>query len=161
MGWEAEAVEVLIAKQKDLIRYGKLSWWGKLTRRLLGVTIGYGYRPRRAFFWGLAFVIAGGLIFKWAYTHDLMVPVKILTDPLYRESGTIPTGYPRFQDWAYSLDVFLPIVDLHQESFWLPDAGKPWGATLWLYLRLHILAGWVFSTLFVSGVTGLVKSRLE
>jgi hypothetical protein len=161
MGWEAEAVEVLIAKQKDLIRYGKLSWWGKLTRRILGVTIGYGYRPRRAFFWGLAFVIAGGLIFKWAYTHDLMVPVKILTDPLYRESGTIPTGYPRFQDWAYSLDVFLPIVDLHQESFWLPDAGKPWGATLWLYLRLHILAGWVFSTLFVSGVTGLVKSRLE
>jgi hypothetical protein len=161
MGWETEAVEVLIAKQKDLIRYGKLSRWGKLTRRLLGVTIGYGYRPRRAFFWGLAFVFAGGLIFKWAYTHDLMVPVKILTDPLYRGSGTITTGYPRFQAWAYSLDVFLPIVDLHQESFWFPDAGKPFGALVRLYLWFHIIAGWILSTLFVSGVTGLVKSRLE
>jgi len=161
MGREEEAVEVLIAKQKDLIRYGKLSRWGKLTRRILGVTIGYGYRPRRAFFWVLAFVIAGGLIFKWAYTYNLMVPVKILSDPLYRASGTIPAGYPRFQDWAYSLDVFLPIVDLHQESFWLPDAGKPFGALVRLYLWFHIIAGWVFSTLFVSGVTGLVKSRLE
>jgi hypothetical protein len=161
MGREEEAVEVLIAKQKDLIRYGKLSRLGKLTRRILGVTIGYGYRPRRAFFWVLAFVITGCLIFKWAYTHDLMAPMGILTDPLYRESGTIPAGYPRFQALFYSLDAFLPIVDLHQERFWLPDASKPCGVAIRYYLWVHIAFGWFFSTLFVSGVTGLVKSRLE
>ena len=161
MGREEEAVEVLIAKQKDLIRYGKLSWWDKLTRRIFGVTIGYGYRSGLAFFWVLAFVIAGCLIFKWAYTHDLMAPMGILTDPLYRESGTIPAGYPRFQALFYSLDAFLPIVDLHQERFWLPDASKPCGVAIRYYLWVHIAFGWFFSTLFVSGVTGLVKSRLE
>ncbi len=162
MGLEAEAVEVMIAKQEDLIRYGKLSLWGRLTRRILGVTIGHGYRSGQALLWSLAFVIIGALIFGWADAHSLMAPSspEILTDPLYRASGTIPLDYPRFQALAYSLDAFLPIVDLHQESFWLPDAGKPFGALVRLYLWIHIAAGWLLSTLFVSGVTGLVR-RLE
>jgi hypothetical protein len=157
MGWEEEALKVLIAKQKDLIRYGKLSRWGKLTRRILGGTIGYGYRSGLALVWSLGFVIIGCLFFELAYIFGLMVPssLEIPTDSLHS------AGYPRFQALAYSLDAFLPIVDLHQENFWLPDAGKPFGALIRLYLWLHIVAGWVFSTLFVSGVTGLVKSRLE
>jgi hypothetical protein len=163
MGREAEAVEVLIAKQEDLIRYGKLSRWGKLTRWIFGVTIGYGYRSGLALLWSLIIVSIGWLFFELAYIFGLMVPssLGIPTDSLHSAGWRLPPNYPRFQALFYSLDAFLPIVDLHQERFWLPDAGKPWGATLWLYLRLHILAGWVFSTLFVSGVTGLVKSRLE
>ena len=159
MGREADAVEVLIAKQEDLIRHGKLSWWGRLTRRILGVTIGHGYRSGRALLWSLAFVIAGALIFGWANAHGLMAPSspEILTDPLYRAGGTIPPDYPRFDALFYSLDAFLPIVDLHQESFWLPDAGKPFGALVRVYLWIHIAAGWFLSTLFVSGVTGLVR----
>ncbi len=162
MGREADAVEVLIAKQEDLIRHGKLSWWGRLTRRILGVTIGHGYRSGRALLWSLAFVIAGALIFGWANARGLMAPSspEILTDPLYRAGGTIPPDYPRFDALFYSLDAFLPIVDLHQESFWLPDAGKPFGALVRIYLWTHIAAGWLLSTLFVSGVTGLVR-RLE
>jgi hypothetical protein len=162
MGREADAVEVLIAKQEDLIRHGKLSWWGRLTRRILGVTIGHGYRSGRALLWSLAFVIAGALIFGWANARGLMAPSspEILTDPLYRAGGTIPPDYPRFEALAYSLDAFLPIVDLHQEGFWLPDAGKPFVALVWIYLWIHIAAGWFLSTLFVSGVTGLVR-RLE
>jgi hypothetical protein len=162
MGREADAVEVLIAKQEDLIRHGKLSWWGRLTRRILGITIGHGYRSGRALLWSLAFVIAGALIFGWANARGLMAPSspEILTDPLYRAGGTIPPDYPRFEALFYSLDAFLPIVDLHQESFWLPDAGKPFGALVRIYLWIHIAAGWFLSTLFVSGVTGLVR-RLE
>ena len=159
MGREADAVEVLIAKQEDLIRHGKLSWWGRLARRILGVTIGHGYRSGRALLWSLAFVIAGALIFGWANARGLMAPSspEILTDPLYRAGGTIPPDYPRFEALFYSLDAFLPIVDLHQESFWLPDAGKPFGALVRVYLWIHIAAGWFLSTLFVSGVTGLVR----
>ncbi len=162
MGREADAVEVLIAKQEDLIRHGKLSWRGRLTRRILGITIGHGYRSGRALLWSLAFVIAGALIFGWANARGLMAPSspEILTDPLYRAGGTIPPDYPRFEALFYSLDAFLPIVDLHQESFWLPDAGKPFGDLVRIYLWIHIAAGWLLSTLFVSGVTGLVR-RLE
>jgi len=163
MGRETEAVEVLIAKQEDLICYGKLSRWGKLTRRIFGVTIGYGYRSWLALLWGLIIVIIGYLFFELAYIFSLMVPssLAIPTDSRHSAGWRLPPNYPRFQALAYSLDAFLPIVDLHQERFWLPDAGKPWGAALWYCLWFHILAGWVFSTLFVSGVTGLVKSRLE
>lgn len=30
--------------------------------------------------------------------------------------------YPEFNSFFYSLDTFLPIVDLHQESYWIPHA---------------------------------------
>jgi len=162
MGFEAEAVEVLIAKQEDLIRYGRLSWWEKCWRWILGLTIAHGYRSSRALLWSLGFVISGWLIFGLAYAHGLMAPSSpaILTDSFYRASGATPSGYPRFQAPAYSLDAFLPIVNLHQEDFWLPDAGKPFGAFIRFYLWIHILSGWFLSTLFVSGVTGLVR-RLQ
>jgi hypothetical protein len=45
-------------------------------------------------------------------------------------------------------------VDLHQ----VPDAGKPFGALIRLYLWVHIAFGWFFSPLFASDVTGLGTS---
>jgi hypothetical protein len=70
----------------------------------------------------------------------------------------------------YSLDVFLPFVDLHQEHCWWPDeaasgrcivAGRRFhvdGRTLRYYLWLQIIAGWLLSAIFIAGVTGLIRN---
>lgn len=64
----------------------------------------------------------------------------------------LPTDYVTFQPLAYSIDVFIPILDLQQETSWMPKKG--W---VRLYMWFHIALGWVFTTIAVIGFTGLVK----
>ena len=70
----------------------------------------------------------------------------------------------------YSLDVFVPFVNLDQEHYWWPDKAATgeyrifgWkfplpGSLLRRYLWLQIIAGWLLSTIFVAGVSGLIRS---
>jgi len=51
----------------------------------------------------------------------------------------------------------LPIVNLQQKDYWAPNSERPRGHWARRYLPLHILAGWFFTTLFVVGVTGLIR----
>jgi hypothetical protein len=80
------------------------------------------------------------------------------------------TNYPKFQPSFYSLDCFLPIIDLKQKSAWSPNANKGyevvkpsvgfrvrWGGLLRGYLWAHTLLGWALTTLWVAGFTGLVR----
>ena len=83
-------------------------------------------------------------------------------------NAKIHNEYPAFQFIIYSIDTFVPVVNLHQSKYWLPNAnkGKMLCETRWFkihsgglflfYLWLHTIAGWVLSTLFVAGLTGLV-----
>ncbi len=70
-------------------------------------------------------------------------------------SGGLPE-YPTFNSFWYSLDTFIPIVGLHQEEFWLPNDTSP---TAKLYLHFHITLGWLFVTLGLAGIVGLVNRR--
>lgn len=64
----------------------------------------------------------------------------------------VPKDYVPFQPIAYSIDVFVPILDLHQETNWMPKDGW-WRFYMWL----HIGLGWLFSTIWVAGLSGLIK----
>ncbi len=156
MGHERDAREVSIARQEAWIGSGDLGWRGRIWHRFLGLTIGHGYKPWKVLWFFLGIVILGSAVFGLAEYAGLMVPAKerVYLDARYPE---LPPEYPRFQPHLYSLDVFLPIVDLHQESFWLPKAGTGWGWAVMAYLWLHILLGWVLTTVAVAGLTGLVR----
>ena len=68
--------------------------------------------------------------------------------------------FTRFQPIVYSLDTFIPIVDLHQETNWIPqpERGKSWvGRWARFYLWVHIAFGWILTTVAVAGFTGLIK----
>jgi hypothetical protein len=77
--------------------------------------------------------------------------------------------YERLYPLLYSLDVFLPFVNLHQEHYWWPDADASGrcrvlratvncrGSFVLYYLWAQIIAGWILSAIFVAGVTGLIK----
>lgn len=80
-------------------------------------------------------------------------------DYVEEKGGCLPVGHPEFSPLIYAVDSFLPIVDLHQESYWLPRENGWAGSWGWvkIYLWFHIAFGWILTTLAVVGLTGIVK----
>jgi hypothetical protein len=186
MGHDPDARRVLVAMEDARRKGGKLHWWSKSPNLswpswvwawLLKITIGSGYVPFRAGWWVAAFVLLGFLLFSWGQDAGVLTQVQD------KEEAAV---YQPFNGFIYSLETFLPLVDLHFAKHWLPGATlepknsvdllkhlrhwplsslKPWphvfgpnfGKHLRWYFWLHILAGWFFTTMFVAGVTGLVR----
>ncbi|MEV6348893.1 hypothetical protein [Actinoplanes sp. NPDC051851] len=103
------------------------------TRRLWGwlqdVTVGYGYRPRRAAAWLLGLLVLGWVVFG-------VVPPRAAEAP----------KAPEFHALAYAADLLLPVVDLGQQPAYLPR-----GWTAWIGYLL-IGAGLLFATTAAAGV---------
>jgi len=182
-GDEAAAKKVLIARQDDLRSRGNLGRLQKLWNLFLGVTIRHGYEPQRAFYGMLLFVFVGFVVFWAADKHHIMSK-----DVEHEEIAD--EDYPKLNPLLYSLDAFLPIVDLRQKGYWLPNAKKghvlfrlskvdenikhsskgvakrnnargevTWGGIVRAYLVIHIMCGWILTTLWVAGFTGLVRNQ--
>ncbi len=159
------AVDVMIADQNAHRRESGLGWGERVWRGMLDATIGYGYRPMRALWWILSFVVLGAMMFAWGYRERAITP----TDPAayggFVQSGELPRHYPPFNAVIYSLENFLPLVDLHQGQYWRPNPRHGSGGRLpalsgtllrW-YLWVHILAGWILTPLLAAGLSGLVR----
>ena len=154
---------MLIAGEDE--RYRQYGWAGAILGGFLKKTIGYGHRPMLTVFWMLGVVAIG-----WAMVAiGKRAGVMRLTWP---ETTSPPTGDPvgSLNPLLYSLDVFVPFVNLHQEHYWWPDDPATgeykifgckfpvYGSLLRHYLWLQIIAGWLLSAVFVAGVTGLIRS---
>jgi hypothetical protein len=100
-------------------------------------------------------------LFDAGISFGLMSPAdsRVFLHPEFvaSDGAWLPPEYLRFKAPIYSLDVFLPIVDLHQESRWLPNMRNGWGWALWTYMWIHIMAGWVLTSVFVAALAGLIK----
>jgi len=162
-GDDAGAVRVLIASgDASFEQYG---WQGRVLGWILKVTIGYGHRPLRAIVWSFAVIILGAFIVAIGKRAGVMR----LTWP---ENTPPPTEDPtaEMNPLLYSIDVFVPFVNLHQEHYWWPSAEASgecrvlgWnihvnGGILRAYLWTQIIAGWLLSAIFIAGVTGLIRS---
>ncbi len=181
-GHQEEAKQILIGKAKDHAKFlsgprakdARLRppfdhrwWWYKV----FGPIIGYGYQPWRAAWWALAIVVLGWFFFWLGERGDIMTPTKVAT---YAVEGTgqqkkIAEDYANYNPLMYSIDTFVPIVDLRVASYYLPNAnrGKELLTTRWFtwksgsllraWLWFQIAAGWILTTLLVVGLTGLVR----
>jgi hypothetical protein len=164
-GDDAGARKVLIAMEDARLKFGGLGRMQRIASRILRATVGYGYTPLRALWFIAAFVILGSVLFWWGHTARVITQVK----------GDSPAQADPFNPFIYSLETFLPLVDLHMAKHWMPDpnatptvligpfSDTPMQTPLWLgrvlrwYLWLHILLGWFFSSMFIAGITGLVR----
>jgi hypothetical protein len=75
-----------------------------------------------------------------------------------KASACPPVYYQVFNSFFYSLETFLPLVDLFQAKNWLPNSQRrPQYASRLLrgYLWVHIIAGWFFTTALLAGLSGL------
>lgn len=150
MGSERDARRILRAKQDDLRRRGQLGRAARIWNWLLGATLGHGYQVWRAALLLFALISVGAIAFNIGYKGHHIHPAKM---------DAKPYELPRFQPFAYSLDVGLPIIDLNQERQWYPR-GQAIGDSIYLYYYwTHIVLGWLFTSLLVTGLTGLVKKE--
>jgi hypothetical protein len=175
-GFEDDARRVQVEKGKRAWRDEK-SIAGWVRNFVLHWVLGSGYQPSRALWWSLGVILLGWLVYALGNNEGLLSPEKqrqhVTVDVLARAT---PPGdsaqVPSFSPLAYSVDVFLPIVNLHQEDYWHPNArlrclsgAEPifprvtCGRLLRYYHWTHILVGWVLTTLAVAGFTGLVRRQ--
>jgi hypothetical protein len=162
-GDEAGATEVLIAQQDA--RFSNSNLLGRVWAQFLKITIGYGHKPLRTILWSLAVILTGWLI----VTLGARAGVMRATWPDSPPASEV-IAYEKLHPLLYSLDVFLPFVNLHQEHYWWPDAERSGdctmfgaklrisGAFLRYYLWSQVIAGWLLSAIFVAGVTGLMRN---
>lgn len=160
------ARQVLIALEDVRREREALSFFPWLWRWILKLTIAYGYRPWYALYWALGVVVLGALLFWRGHAAGLVTPFdpefggeayEFFTDYAHN----VPAYYTPFNAAVYSLDAFLPIINLGLKEHWRPNANLGssylWGCTttgglLRIYLWVHTILGWLLTTLFVSGV---------
>lgn len=144
-GYEDNARDVMIDLHKARREQGGFSRSGWIWSWILQGTIGFGYRSHRTLLWALGFVILGAFLFNEGYQAGHLVPPK-------------PDLKGQFSAIGYSLDSFLPIINLHQEELFVPT-GFGDGRWIQYYYWLHICLGWALITLGVAGFTGLVRKE--
>jgi hypothetical protein len=157
-------------------------WWKSLETALealwdlfwfnfFGPFIGYGYRPWRALLLSLIVIVFGWWLFRRGYRRGLITPTGDM-DYTVEKDGAHPLSddHPKFNALVYSVETFVPLVKLGMGESWTPNGNREASASRrlrfppktgrWLrrYLWLHIIAGWVLTTLWVGGFTGLIKT---
>ena len=177
MGDDRVARKVMIEKNQDHANFTKRfsqEWWWY---NVFGWLIGYGYRPSRAFIISLGMIALGWLLFRVGYDRNIISPTD--EDGYFRDSAgqivlkngryAVSENYTKFNSFVFSLESFTPLLKLDQSSNWTPNANRGvdihfWrfhfktGSLLRLYLWFHIMAGWILTSLWVGGITGLVKT---
>jgi hypothetical protein len=128
--------------EMDPINWSKLRNFSDLVLKLL---TGYGVKTERVIIPILVFLSLGVFLF---------LPDGMLQSAAGDAAGPLSMGERLFDRAAYSLDLFLPVVDLGVCGDWRPTTR--WGR---LYSVVHILAGWMLVPLLVASSSGLVRKR--
>ncbi|HED54713.1 MAG TPA: hypothetical protein ENJ00_11015 [Phycisphaerales bacterium] len=125
---------------------------------------GHGYGRWRPLVFMLGFIVLGWIFFSGVLSDHpdaWMAPSQGLAAKEFHtwlhDGAGASRGwlgdYPRFKPLVYSADTFLPLVNLHQEPYWVPRTW--WVRTI--YLPAHILFGWIITTMFAVSFSGLVR----
>jgi hypothetical protein len=134
IGQPGQAREVMYARER--VQRQTMPRLARIWNQLQDITVGYGYRPRRAVAWLVLLLAVGSITF--ALHHP---------PPLVRGQA------PHFNPVIYTLDLLLPVVDLGQKH-----AFNPAGAEQWLSYLL-IAAGWVLVTTVAAGAARVLSRR--
>lgn len=166
-GYEDASDEVLIAKQKDHRKFAHRGFLSGIWDFVLESTIAYGYKPHKVLKGAVIMILIGTLLFKVGYSKGAITPTDIA--PFDPSQGEVSIDYPGFHPFLYSVDAFVPIIDFHQQKYWLPNSQKGMildfsfskiraGDILRYYLWIHTILGWLLTSLWVAGLTGVVRS---
>jgi cytoskeletal protein CcmA (bactofilin family) len=131
-GQQAQARAVLYARER-IQRQGKAPFY-RAWSLLQDITVGYGYRPRRALAWLALLLTAGSIVFSVAPPPALQADMA-----------------PHFNGIIYTVDLMLPVVNLGQKY-----AFNPGGPEQWLSYLL-IAAGWTLATTVAAGAARILR----
>jgi len=109
-------------------------------------TIGYGYAPERAGGFAVILLAVGTLLFTYGRRREWIVSTEENSDK-----------YKPFNGFIYSLETLLPLVDLYQAKYWVPNTQTRAGRNLRLYLWWHTLWGWFLALMITAALSGVVQ----
>jgi len=143
---------------------------------LLRVTIGYGYDSIRAVYGLILIFLFGVALYFIGFQVGSMVPTEEKNYASFTATRALSPGYERFHVLAYSLENSFPPIKLGIQDKWgpspdiqaSPDKAAGWAirglqpiispCLLRWFRWLQIFLGWLLTTFFVVGVTGLIRS---
>lgn len=138
---------------------------------LWGLIAGYGFKPGRAVLFIVGFWAIGCLVFFNAEKANVLSDTNVIAigdsakaaEPKPEDGGEFESS-PPFIPWVYSLDMLLPIIDLHQKIHWSAkpeDSEVSWFVpnhkSVYRYLVIHKIAGFVLSLSFVIALTQMLS----
>jgi sRNA-binding regulator protein Hfq len=149
-------------------------WFARVWSRILRSTIGYGYDPEKALWWLAGLSVLGLILFWGGYAAGSIAPTDNVAYSSFKQNSHLPPHYETFHASIYSLENALPLVKLGQVDRWQPDPDRHWECkpAKWVPSPLcvalsptplrwfrwaQICLGWILATLFVAGVTGIVR----
>ena len=179
-GYETSAKAVLTRLERNRTRYSDIGFLFRLWRRMLDVLLRYGYSPFRPVLILIAWALFSAVVFQTAYDQNQIIAAR---DNQAIPTASDPSPRPRtaFNAFVYAVDTLVPIVDLNQKKSWTvkrlsappidsAGQGRGWLETLkvvwrsrpeWgpgLLLIFNTFFGWLMTTLFAAGVTGLLRT---
>ena len=139
-GYTAQSSEVFVAQRRreraELLGGPvSLAWWWNL---FLDGLVRYGRSPDRALLYSLLLVVIGCIAFR----------------PRHMEPADPENPRTDYNPLWYSLDLFVPILNLQAVAFWSPRADLHFVRH---YARLHRILGWLLVPIGLAAVTGLIK----
>ena len=187
MGRNRDAREILLKKEQLLTKRGDFPWKWRWGRKIWGALAGYGYRPWwRTFVISLVIIGIGSGLFCWGEHAGKIAPHQpaALVSMKY-QYGRIPaetpdetvarkfSGYPEFSPILFSVDIFVPLLNLHQEPFWYPapygghqhwwgsaeDEEFSWWVLLEVWYWFQIMVGGVLTSFFLLSIAQLLRPR--
>lgn len=175
-GYEEEARKIAIERRVAL-RYAEGSRRVQnMVSSALHLLADYGFNPWKTFRWSIATVVVFGFIY-WAavyfgcsghvlFCEGQTVFVRTLSSDFAAPDGKdISAIYPAFNPFLYSLDTFLPILNLGTEPYWRPNENYwvAWRGIEWpighLLLAIYVfeqIFGALLVSLMITGFTGLL-----
>jgi hypothetical protein len=138
-GYPERADTVFIArKQRERNKaFEGLPAW--LWNHFLDKSVGYGRKPEGVLYWCVLIVFLGALPF---IRREYMEPQK-------REYASRP-----YNPFWYSLDLFLPVIDLRMAKVWMPGHDRRFARH---YARVQTILGWVLIPIGLAAIMGIIQ----
>lgn len=155
---ESDARLIAIAGQRDARKRGGLQRRSRVWSYFLDITVGFGYRMHRPLYVLLVLGLLGSFVYLQAEHHQLMVATSA-TDGGARDR--CPVNYPCFQPVVYSFETLLPVINLRQVTYWLPDTSTGVGLLLMSYTWFCIVLGWVLGIAFGAAIGRIFRRELK
>lgn len=133
----SDEVFFVMREQRRKIDQMSGNWFRVLVDLMQQYVLGYGRSATAPVLWSISLVVFGFFAFHKSANMEAKV-----------EQPAIFSGV-----W-YSLELFLPIVDLGVAKDWRPKSTPKWRV---VYARIHQLAGWVLVPVALGALTGIVK----
>lgn len=182
-GYEVAASDILIQLERNKTRYSDFGVFRQIARWILDLGLCFGFSPFRPIWILLGWALFSAVVFQNAFENQQFKPTHDNVQTFVHADGTQQTvpAVP-FNALFYAVDSLVPFIDLNQKKSWTvqssgeaqtsniqPDwmsgigavwADRPdWGAPALIVFNTFF--GWLMTTLFAAGVTGLLRSGKE